>query len=61
MTAPAVSISAEADAAVLEAGRLRVEVSMRPFSFTIRRNGRSLLRADAQVTWNPPRLSSRCR
>ena len=45
MTAPAVSISAEADAAVLEAGRLRVEVSMRPFSFTIRRNGRSLLRA----------------
>src|ERR1700679_157750 len=45
MTAPVVSISAEGDGAVLEPGRLRVEVSMRPFSFTIRRNGRSLLRA----------------
>jgi alpha-glucosidase (family GH31 glycosyl hydrolase) len=42
--APPVSISTAPDAAVLEAGRLRVEVSMRPFSFTIRRDGRSLLR-----------------
>lgn len=30
---------------MLELGRLRVEVSVRPFSFTIRRDGRSLLRA----------------
>jgi alpha-glucosidase (family GH31 glycosyl hydrolase) len=41
---PPVSISTAPDAAVLEAGRLRVEVSMRPFSFTICRDGRSLLR-----------------
>jgi len=45
MTAPELSIQAEADAATIEAGRLRVEVSVRPFSFTIRRDGRSLLRA----------------
>jgi alpha-glucosidase (family GH31 glycosyl hydrolase) len=40
-----VSISAHADAATLESRALRVEVSMQPFSFTIRRHGRSLLRA----------------
>lgn len=47
ITAPEFSISAQAqaDAATIEAGRLRVEVSVRPFSFTIRRDGRSLLRA----------------
>jgi alpha-glucosidase (family GH31 glycosyl hydrolase) len=45
MTAPEMSIQAESDAATIEAGRLRVEVSVRPFSFTIRRDGRSLLRA----------------
>jgi hypothetical protein len=39
------SISTQADAAIVEAGRLRIEVSARPFAFTIRRDGRSLLRA----------------
>jgi alpha-glucosidase (family GH31 glycosyl hydrolase) len=39
------SISVQADTAVLAAGRIRVEVTARPFSLTIRRDGRSLLRA----------------
>jgi alpha-glucosidase (family GH31 glycosyl hydrolase) len=38
-----VSISARVDTAVLETSAVRVEISMRPFSFTIRRHGRSLL------------------
>jgi alpha-glucosidase (family GH31 glycosyl hydrolase) len=42
---PEVSISTEADTAELRAGALTVQVSVRPFSFTIRRNGRSLLRS----------------
>jgi alpha-glucosidase (family GH31 glycosyl hydrolase) len=45
MLPPDVSISAQSDSAVLEAGRVRVEVSVRPFSFAIRRDGRSLMRA----------------
>jgi alpha-glucosidase (family GH31 glycosyl hydrolase) len=40
-----VSISARVDAAVLATSAVRVEISMRPFSFTIRRHGRSLLRS----------------
>jgi alpha-glucosidase (family GH31 glycosyl hydrolase) len=45
MLSPELSISTQTDGAVLEAGRVRVEVSARPFAFTIRRDGRSLLRA----------------
>ena len=45
MVLPELSIAAQSDSALLEAGRLRVEVSLRPFAFTIRRNGRRLLRA----------------
>ena len=41
----AVYLSAHADAAVLVTAGIRVEVALRPFSFTIRRRGRSLLRA----------------
>jgi alpha-glucosidase (family GH31 glycosyl hydrolase) len=39
------SISTGADRAVLERGELQLEVSLRPFSFTLRRAGRRLLRA----------------
>src|SRR3984885_13488363 len=45
MAPPELSIAAQSDSALLEAGRLRVEVSVRPFTFTIRRDGRRLLRA----------------
>lgn len=45
MTAPDVRVSTHSDSAVLEAGPVRVEVTMRPFTFTVRRHGRSLLRA----------------
>jgi hypothetical protein len=45
MVLPEPSIAADSDSALLDAGRLRVEVSLRPFAFTIRRNGRRLLRA----------------
>src|ERR1700759_5420228 len=38
-------LSIESDSALLEVGRLRIEVSVRPFAFTIRRDGRRLLRA----------------
>lgn len=40
-----VSIADRSDSALLELDRVRVEVAVRPFSFTIRRDGRSLLRA----------------
>ena len=40
-----ISILAKPDAITLERGELGIEISMRPFSFTIRRAGRSLLRA----------------
>jgi alpha-glucosidase (family GH31 glycosyl hydrolase) len=39
------SISTGSDHVVLERGGLRLEVSLRPFSFTLRRDGRRLLRA----------------
>jgi alpha-glucosidase (family GH31 glycosyl hydrolase) len=39
------SIRASAEQAVLERGALRVEVALRPFSLTVRRSGRRLLRA----------------
>jgi len=39
------SILAGAEQVVLERGALRVEVALRPFSFTVRRSGRRLLRA----------------
>jgi alpha-glucosidase (family GH31 glycosyl hydrolase) len=45
MVPPELSIAAQSDSALLEAGRLRVEVTLRPFSFTVRRDGRRLLRA----------------
>ena len=45
MALPELSIAAQSDSALLDAGRLRVEVSLRPFAFTIRRDGRRLLRA----------------
>src|ERR1700742_4910385 len=45
MVAPDVSIAAERDSALLRVGRLRAEVSLRPFASTIRRDGRRLLRA----------------
>ncbi|HEY2572105.1 MAG TPA: hypothetical protein VGI27_11550, partial [Solirubrobacteraceae bacterium] len=35
----------QTDLLVLERGALRVEISPRPFAFTVRRNGRRLLRA----------------
>src|ERR1700760_2515195 len=45
MAPPELSIAAQTDSALLQAGRLRIEVSVRPFAFTIRRDGRRLLRA----------------
>jgi alpha-glucosidase (family GH31 glycosyl hydrolase) len=45
MSPPQESISVQSDTAVMSAGRIRVEVCARPFSLTIRRDGRSLLRA----------------
>ena len=45
MAPPELSIAAQSDSAVVEAGRLRIEVSVRPFAFTIRRDGRRLIRA----------------
>jgi alpha-glucosidase (family GH31 glycosyl hydrolase) len=40
-----VSVSDRVDTAVVEAGRLRIEIAMQPFAFTIRRAGRRVLRA----------------
>jgi hypothetical protein len=40
-----IAIFAKSDAIQLERGQLHVEITMRPFSFTIRRAGRSLVRA----------------
>ena len=45
MVPPELSIAAQSDSALLDVGRLRIEVSVRPFAFTIRRDGRRLLRA----------------
>ena len=45
MAPPELSVAADTDAALLEVGRLRVEVLLRPFAFTIRRDGRRLMRA----------------
>src|ERR1700753_1494295 len=41
----AVYVSSRVDSAVLVSDRIRVEVTLRPFSLTIRRDGRSRLRA----------------
>jgi alpha-glucosidase (family GH31 glycosyl hydrolase) len=41
----ATSVRAAADEVVLERGELRVEITLRPFAFTVRRAGRRLLRA----------------
>jgi alpha-glucosidase (family GH31 glycosyl hydrolase) len=43
VTAPLISTGMEG--AVLELGELRIELAFRPFSFTVRRSGRRLLRA----------------
>ncbi len=40
-----VSLDTVADQIVLSRGRLRVEISLRPFAFTVRRDGRRLLRS----------------
>src|ERR1700733_10841833 len=45
MAPTATSVPAAADELVLERGELRVEISMRPFAFTVRRAGRRLLRS----------------
>jgi len=45
MSLSAPLISAGAEHAVLERGELRLELSLRPFGFTLRRGGRRLLRA----------------
>ena len=42
---PRTAISAGAEQVVLERGPLRIEVELRPFAFTIRRDGRRLIRA----------------
>ncbi len=39
------SFTSSADAVLLESGSLRVEIELRPFSFTLRRGGRRLVRA----------------
>ena len=39
------SIALESDSVVLERGELRVEIELQPFSMTVRRRGRKLLRA----------------
>ena len=44
-TSRGTSILAGSEQVVLERGALRVEVALRPFSFTVRRSGRRLLRA----------------
>ena len=45
MAATTSSISAGTEAVVVERGRVRVELALRPFSFTVRRMGRRLLRS----------------
>ena len=42
---PEVSVSDRVDTAVMESAQLRIEISMQPFAFTIRRGGRRVLRA----------------
>jgi alpha-glucosidase (family GH31 glycosyl hydrolase) len=45
MPSSALSISAGAEQVVLERGALRVELTLRPFAFTVRRAGRRLIRS----------------
>src|SRR6478752_5141341 len=45
MSTASVSIVMESDSVVLERGELRVEIELQPFSMTIRRRGRRLMRA----------------
>src|ERR1700693_4540043 len=45
MSAGSPSISTGLETAALERGELRLEISLRPFSFTLRRGGRRLVRA----------------
>src|SRR6478672_11076965 len=45
MSTASFSIVMESDSVVLERGELRVEIVLQPFSLTVRRRGRRLLRA----------------
>jgi Glycosyl hydrolases family 31 len=45
MSTSVYSVSAGAELVVLARGRVRVEIALRPFAFTVRRAGRRLLRA----------------
>ncbi|MFZ0042822.1 MAG: TIM-barrel domain-containing protein [Solirubrobacteraceae bacterium] len=45
MPSSEVSVSDRVDTAVVESGAVRIEIAMQPFSFTIRRRGRRMLRA----------------
>jgi hypothetical protein len=45
MSTASFSIVLESDSVVLERGELRVEIELQPFSMTIRRRGRRLMRA----------------
>ncbi|HET7052114.1 MAG TPA: hypothetical protein VFI54_27840, partial [Solirubrobacteraceae bacterium] len=45
MSTASLSIVLESDSVVLERGELRVEIDLQPFSMTIRRRGRRLMRA----------------
>jgi alpha-glucosidase (family GH31 glycosyl hydrolase) len=45
MPTPSPIAAADADTVVLERGRLRVEIALRPFELTIRRSGRRLVRS----------------
>ena len=45
MPAPGAVPSSNADAVVLERGRVRVEITLSPFEVTIRRAGRRLVRS----------------
>ena len=45
MSSASLSIALESDSVVLERGELRVELALQPFSITVRRRGRRLVRA----------------
>src|SRR5580693_7326806 len=45
MPTPSPIAAADADTVVLERGRVRVEIALRPFDLTIRRAGRRLVRS----------------
>ncbi|MGZ4227455.1 MAG: TIM-barrel domain-containing protein [Solirubrobacteraceae bacterium] len=45
MSSASLSIAMESDSVVLERGELRVELALQPFSITVRRRGRRLVRA----------------